>query len=282
MDSIAERNEREPTRAKKTLLDRLQRNTVRIVTRPFQKRSLRSLRSLREDDVEDLMEFAGLRREQIAGYLQRSSGRRYSDELDWLRPASAEEYAWFYRGSRTYLFCVGDAWERAVELVRPGWRTLDFGGGGGRNTLALAAKGADAYYIDIGILNAAFVAFRARKRGLRVTVIDPLIETDGRWEVDTAEAARRVGDFDLIVCDNVLEHVPDYPRVLAKLAAALKPTGWILECTPWKREKTYLFKRVPEWDIHLPQVERMEDAMRASGMQRVAGGPSGLWERIPH
>ena len=264
-------------RERRTLLNRLQRNTVRLFTHPFQKRSLPELR---EEDVEDLMEFAGLRREQVIEYLHRSSGRRHSDELDWLRPASVEEYGWFYRGSRTYLFCVGDAWKRAVETARPGWRTLDFGGGGGRNTLALAAMGADAHYVDIGIQNAAFVAFRARKRGLRVTVIDPLVEIDGRWVVDSAEAVRRVGDFDLIICDNVLEHVPDYPSVLAKLATALSPNGRILECTPWKREKTYLFKRVSEWDIHLPQVREMEDAMRACGMRRVEGAKSGLWERV--
>jgi 2-polyprenyl-3-methyl-5-hydroxy-6-metoxy-1,4-benzoquinol methylase len=284
MDSLAERSDRVPAaRAKRTLLDRLQRNTVRIFTRPVRKRLIPELH---EDDVEDLMEFAGLRREEVEQYLRRSSGRRYSDELDWLRPATAEEYGWFYRGSRTYLFCVGDAWDRAVEIARPGWRTLDFGGGGGRTALALAAKGADACYVDIGIVNAAFVAFRARKRRLRLTVIDPLIEIDGRWQVDTAEAARRVGDFDLIVCDNVLEHVPDYPRVLSKLAAALKPTGRILECTPWKREKSYLFKRVPEWDIHLPQTQAMDEAMRACGMRPVAGSNApgsnaGLWERIP-
>jgi 2-polyprenyl-3-methyl-5-hydroxy-6-metoxy-1,4-benzoquinol methylase len=280
VESIAHPDEpRMPAaRARRTLLGRLQRNTVRIFTQPFQRRSIPEMR---EEDIEDLMEFAGLRREQVVEYLNRSSGRRHSDELSWLRPATAEEYGWFYRGSRTYLFCVGDAWQRAVETARPGWRTLDFGGGGGRNTLALAAKGADAHYVDIGIQNAAFVAFRARKRGLRVTVIDPLIETDGRWSVDTAEAARRIGDFDLIVCDNVLEHVPEYPRVLAKLAAALSPTGLILECTPWKREKTYLFKRVPDWDIHLPPFQRMDEAMRACGMRPVAGAEAGLWERVP-
>jgi 2-polyprenyl-3-methyl-5-hydroxy-6-metoxy-1,4-benzoquinol methylase len=265
-------------RQKRTLIGRLRKNAVRTFTRPFEKRTPPALR---EEDVEDLMEFAGLRREQVLEYLHRSAGRRYSDELDWLRPASAEEYGWFYRGSRTYLFCVGDAWERAVKTAEPGWRTLDFGGGGGRNTLALAAKGADAHYVDIGIQNSAFVAFRARKRGLRVTVIDPLVEVDGRWVVDTAEAARRIGGFDLIICDNVLEHVPDYARVLAKLAAALKPDGRILECTPWKREKTYLFKRVPEWDIHLPQSQRMDDAMRACGMRPVPGAEPGLWEKVP-
>jgi 2-polyprenyl-3-methyl-5-hydroxy-6-metoxy-1,4-benzoquinol methylase len=265
-------------RQKRTLIGRLRKNAVRTFTRPFEKRTPPALR---EEDVEDLMEFAGLRREQVLEYLHRSAGRRYSDELDWLRPASAEEYGWFYRGSRTYLFCVGDAWERAVKTAEPGWRTLDFGGGGGRNTLALAAKGADAHYVDIGIQNSAFVAFRARKRGLRVTVIDPLVEVDGRWVVDTAEAARRIGGFDLIICDNVLEHVPDYAGVLAKLAAALKPDGRILECTPWKREKTYLFKRVPEWDIHLPQSQRMDDAMRACGMRPVPGAEPGLWEKVP-
>lgn len=266
------------TRPKKTLLDRLQRNTARIFTRPFR---VRTAREMREDDLEDLIEFTGLRREQVEAYLQRSSGRRYSDELDWLRPDSAQEYGWFYRGSRTYLFCVGDAWPKALEVARPGWRTLDFGGGGGRNTLALASQGADAHYVDIGIVNAAFVSFRARKRGLRVTVIDPLIETDRGWQVDTAEAARRIGEFDLIVCDNVLEHVPDYPGVLAKLVAALKPTGQILECTPWKREKTYLFKRAPEWDIHLPQTHRLDEVMHACGMRPVVGAMTGLWERIP-
>jgi hypothetical protein len=116
-------------RERRTLLNRLQRNTVRVFTAPFQKRSLPEFR---EEDVEDLMEFAGLRREQVVEYLQRSSGLRHSDELDWLRPASAEEYGWFYRGSRTYLFCVG---------MRGSGPSRRFSPVGGRSTSAAAADG---------------------------------------------------------------------------------------------------------------------------------------------
>ncbi len=54
---------------------------------------------------------------------------------------------------------------------------------------------------DIGIMNAAFVAFQARKHRLDITVIDPMVDGGGRMRVDTAEAARRVGGFDLAVAD---------------------------------------------------------------------------------
>ena len=63
------------------------------------------------------------------------------------------------------------------------------------------------------------------------------------------------------------------------MSAALSPNGKILECTPWKREKTYLLKRTPEWDIHLPPVKRMVEAMESCGMRAVQGD-EGLWERV--
>jgi 2-polyprenyl-3-methyl-5-hydroxy-6-metoxy-1,4-benzoquinol methylase len=155
-------------------------------------------------------------------------------------------------------------------------RCLDFGGGGGRNALGMAAHGCEVFYVDIGLQTSAFVAFRARKRDLDVTVIDPMVFDGDRWRCDTAEAARRVGGFDLIVCDNVFEHVPDYHLVLRKLCAALAPKGRLLECTPFKREKVYMFKKAAEWDVHLLPRVGMPEAMAAAGMKEVGGG---LWER---
>lgn len=263
-----------PRDQKKTLLARLQKNLKQAVVRPFKGR--KSPKQFREEDLVDLEEFTGLTRDAILGYLRREPGRRISDEHAWLRPRGVEEYGWFYRGSRTYVIASDDAWERAEQLARPGMKCLDFGGGGGRNSMGMARKGARVFYVDIGIMNAAFVAFRARKHGLDITVIDPMVEDGGRWRVDTAEAARRVGGFDLAVADNVLEHVPQYHEVVAKLTQALRPGGRLLECTPFKREKAYLFKRADPWDIHLKPTMPMVDAAARAGLVRVEDG---LWER---
>jgi 2-polyprenyl-3-methyl-5-hydroxy-6-metoxy-1,4-benzoquinol methylase len=245
--------------------------------RPFrQKRKVPA--TYAEADLVDLEEFTGLSRDEVLAYLERREGRRNSDEFAWLDPTSESEYAWFYRGSRSYLFAVDDAWDRALELAKPGMRCLDFGGGCGRNALGLAALGCEAFYVDIGLQTSAFVAFRARKRGLDVTVIDPMVADGDRWRCDTAEAVRRVGGFDLIVCDNVFEHVHDYHLVLRKLCAGLAPGGRVLERTPFKREKVYLFKKTPQWDVHLLPRVGMHDAMAAAGMREVGVG---LWERVP-
>lgn len=265
-----------PRNQKKTLLARLRRNTKQAVVRPFRRR--KNPKQFREEDLVDLEEFTGLTRDGLLTYLRREPGRRVSDEHAWLRPRSVEEYGWFYRGSRTYLIASGDAWARAVALAGPGMRCLDFGGGCGRNSTGMARRGATVFYVDIGIMNAAFVAFQARKHRLDITVIDPMVDDGGRMRVDTAEAARRMGGFDLAVADNVLEHVPRYHEVVAKLAQALKPGGRLLECTPFKREKAYLFGRADPWDVHLEPTMPMVDAATRAGLVRVEDG---LWERPP-
>ncbi|MCA8921349.1 MAG: methyltransferase domain-containing protein [Planctomycetes bacterium] len=261
--------------AKRTLLQRLRKNLKHVI--PPMLRTKKA-REFAPEELQELCEFTGLEPEAVKEYLSRKKGRRISNEFDWLNPKNAPEYLWFYRGSRTYLFAADEAWDRAVELTEPGMKCLDFGGGGGRNALAMAAKGAKVYYVDIGLINSAFTKFRARRQNLELQVLDPLVQIDGRWVLDTAEAAKLEGGFDLIVCDNVLEHVHDYHLVLAKLAAALAPQGRILECTPFKREKAYLFKKKEQaWDIHLPPKVPMLEAMQACGMRRGEG--EGLWER---
>jgi len=263
-------------RQRQTFGQRVRKNLRKTLTRPLRKRR-KAPEAHREQDLVDLEEFTGLEREAILAYLDRHKGRRVSDEFAWVAPTTQAQYGWFYRGSRSYVFSAAEAWSRAIALAKPGMRCLDFGGGGGRNALGMAAQGAEVFYVDLGLQTSAFVAFRARKHGLDVTVIDPMVQDGDRWRCDTAEAARRIGGFDLIVCDNVLEHVPDYHVVLHKLCAALAPKGRLLECTPFKREKAYLFKKPEAWDVHLPPRVDMEEAMASAGMRQVEDG---LWERV--
>ncbi len=262
-------------REKRTLFQRLKNNVRRELSRPFQPRKRPEVH--REEEVVDLVEFTGLPRDTVIEYLRRDRGRRISDEHGWVRPREAREYGWFYRGSRVYLFS-GDSepWARALEQAAPGMRVLDFGGGSGRTSIALARKGAKVFYVDLSVMNAGFMAFRARKHGLDITVIDPIVEDAGVWRIDTAEAARRVGGFDLVIADNVLEHVVDYHLAVEKLGAALTPGGRLLECTPFKREKSYLFGGPAPWDVHLPPTMPMAEATRRAGLEPAGDG---LWER---
>lgn len=51
----------------------------------------------------------------------------------------------------------------------------------------------------------------------------------------------------------------------------------LLECTPFKREKAYLFGRPARWGVHLPPTMTMAEAARRAGLASVG---EGLWERL--
>ena len=159
--------------------------------------------------------------------------------------------------------------------LKPGMTIADVGAGFGawttRFSRALGPKG-HVFANDIGAQQLTFLREWVKKEGLtNVTVV---------------EGAPGNTNLPNLCCDAILirdayHHLTQPDDIIRSFAAALKPGGRILECTPWKREKTYLFKRNPEWDIHLPPSQEMADAMRACGMRPVADAKRGLWERVP-
>ncbi|MBN1417458.1 MAG: class I SAM-dependent methyltransferase [Planctomycetes bacterium] len=230
---------------------------------------------------EDLCAFTGLPPEAVDRYFRREKGFRIRNEFDAVRPRDEAELRWFYRSCRTYVLSTAcDApWDKALRLARPGMRALDYGGGAGVNALALARRGCEVSYVDLGILTSDFVRFRARRHGLSIRVIEPFIPRDGALLLDPAGAV--AGEYDLIVLKDTLEHIPDYERVLRHLIGRLAGEGWILENTPFKRRKRRRLEGLRRFfrrkgpTLHLPEGTPIASIMAGAGLTLVEPG---VWQ----
>jgi 2-polyprenyl-6-hydroxyphenyl methylase / 3-demethylubiquinone-9 3-methyltransferase len=104
----------------------------------------------------------------------------------------------------------------AARTPLAGLRVLDVGCGGGLLAEGLAERGARVVAIDMAPENIAAARQHATERGLTV---------DYRC-VDVEDVARETaGQFDVVTCLEMLEHVPEPSRIVAACAAALRPGG---------------------------------------------------------
>jgi ubiquinone/menaquinone biosynthesis C-methylase UbiE len=96
-----------------------------------------------------------------------------------------------------------------------GWHCLDAGAGTGSLAAALAERVGPA-----GTVTAldSDVRFLAPLESERINVV----------QSDLTEGKLPIGRFDLVHARLVLEHLPGRDRVLAALAAAVRPGGWLL------------------------------------------------------
>ena len=113
-----------------------------------------------------------------------------------------------------------------------GKKVLDVGCGGGILCEALAQRGASVTGIDMG------------EAPLQVARLHGL-ESDVKVEYQqiTAEdmAAQHPGEFDVVTCLEMLEHVPDPASVVAACATLVKPGGHVFLSTINRNPKSYLF-----------------------------------------
>ncbi len=119
--------------------------------------------------------------------------------------------------------------ERFDELA--GLRVLDVGCGGGILTEGLARAGARASGVDLAedALEAGRV--HARSAGLQI---------DYRCCAIEDLAASQAGEFDLLTCMEMLEHVPDPAAVVQACARLLKPGGALYLSTLNRNPKSFL------------------------------------------
>jgi 2-polyprenyl-6-hydroxyphenyl methylase/3-demethylubiquinone-9 3-methyltransferase len=111
-------------------------------------------------------------------------------------------------------------------------QVLDVGCGGGLLCEALVRAGARVTGIDQGQSALSVARAHARQQGLSI-----------EYQTATAEAwaHSHPQHYDLVVCMELLEHVPDPASVVAACAALAKPGGRVVFATLNRNAKSYLF-----------------------------------------
>lgn len=220
------------------------------------------------DVVDDLVAYTGLPRTDVEAELR--TRRRLNFRAEWhATPPGLRTDDWFYLSSKTYLFANavhfadGAVPDRVCAHVEAGGRVLDFGGGAGQLTLALAARGRTVAYSDTNALQRDFLRFRVARHGLGelVEVLDP-------WE----RLPRR--SFAAVVAIDVLEHLPDVRATLRDgLLPALQPGGVLVEDSPFVTNTSNpMHHEDPGMDDEL-RAHRM-DILETAGALRVWRAPA--------
>ena len=114
----------------------------------------------------------------------------------------------------------------------PGKGAIDIGCGGGLLSEGMARRGARVTGIDLGEAPLAVARLHAEKEQQQVEYLNISAE-----EI----AAERAGQYDVVTCLEMLEHVPDPGSVVAACAQLAKPGGQLFFSTINRNPKAFLF-----------------------------------------
>jgi 2-polyprenyl-6-hydroxyphenyl methylase/3-demethylubiquinone-9 3-methyltransferase len=112
-----------------------------------------------------------------------------------------------------------------------GKRVLDVGCGGGILTEAMAIAGAKVTGIDLSEKPLSVARLHQLESG---------VDVDYRLIAAEALAAESPGEFDVVTCMELLEHVPQPGSTVAACAALAKPGGLVVFSTINRNPKAYL------------------------------------------
>ncbi len=219
-----------------------------------------------DDDLSDLASFTGLTPEACKERLLDYSLTELADAWRRADPSAPDELLAFYRSADSYVWELMQ-WHassdrrpyfQALNYVvenfpaRSGWRRVyDFGAGVGTDALFLAGRGYDITLVDVDGPAFRFARHRFERRGLEANFVEsrsPLPEPEGT--------------YDIAVCFDVFEHLPDPLGAARRLAAALRPGGLLVQRATFDGEQDHPchleegLRRFggPRWGIHLSRL----------------------------
>lgn len=113
-----------------------------------------------------------------------------------------------------------------------GKSVIDVGCGGGILSEAMAHRGANVTGIDMGEAPLAVARLHQQESGVQV---------DYRQASAEEMAAEHPGEYDIVTCLEMLEHVPDPQAVVRACAVLVKPGGHLFFSTINRNPKAYAF-----------------------------------------
>ncbi|MFM2052005.1 MAG: bifunctional 2-polyprenyl-6-hydroxyphenol methylase/3-demethylubiquinol 3-O-methyltransferase UbiG [Pseudomonadota bacterium] len=114
-----------------------------------------------------------------------------------------------------------------------GRRVVDVGCGGGILSEAMARKGAQVLGVDLAERSLKVAQLHAMEAGIAgVTYREVAAET---------LAEEQPGQFDVVTCMEMVEHVPDPGSIVAACAKLVRPGGWVFLSTLNRNPRSFLF-----------------------------------------
>lgn len=113
-----------------------------------------------------------------------------------------------------------------------GKKVLDVGCGGGILSEAMARGGADVTGIDLADKSLKIARLHGLESGVKVEYRKVPVEE---------LAAEQPGQYDVVTCMEMLEHVPDPASIVRACSTLVKPGGWVFFSTLNRNAKSFVF-----------------------------------------